>query len=576
MAELAASIIGIVSAGTKVAYVLSSIGSNIGSAGKEARIMAQEIRSFCTILHHIEIVMSKRIQQSSGHFSHCSEILEDMTIVSQCMFKEIVDIVDHTQTMADESGLALGKVALGARLKWVFNRPKFLFLRSALEAYKADMSLMLEVMQAAQSLRYWTSDTQPPEAPTIDGGSAVFKKLRSPDMRSKTGMKSRSQLESAEEQTSIPGVVDMIESLREEVSTLGSRASSMYATSEVGSGDSGPHNPVIISLNLSKHSSRLSSLIDTRAISRRASSISAVGSLARYSSFMARQSSILPTYRQSLVPRPTGSTEESRSRVDGLAGPAPNPAPDPAEYLETIVAARVQSLPLSETAHAEDALKLLQQSLERAQASVPSGLDSARWISTVIKDLAFTPESQQMQYLSTLLGSLPPESEDDAEPDGSAAVKISKSFRLSMDDATYKVLPAALMKYHITAPWDQYTLSIAYGDENRTLGLDEKPMLVFKELDKQGKKPMFMLRKNNDNSIYNFIWCRRGSRGERWDGIWSTYFFRQDVFFAVEESGVLEPGMVRMLCRSSNKEFPWTVLGCLFLKAAVVLGKARP
>ena len=78
-----------------------------------------------------------------------------------------------------------------------------------------------------------------------------------------------------------------------------------------------------------------------------------------------------------------------------------------------------------------------------------------------------------------------------------ASVEIFKSFRVSMDDPCHKVLPAALKKYQINAPWDQYALYIVYGDQERCLGMDEKPLILFKQLDKEGKKPMFMLRKTN-------------------------------------------------------------------------------
>jgi hypothetical protein len=82
-----------------------------------------------------------------------------------------------------------------------------------------------------------------------------------------------------------------------------------------------------------------------------------------------------------------------------------------------------------------------------------------------------------------------------------ASVEIFKSFRVSMDDPCYKVLPAALKKYQINAPWDQYALYIVYGDQERCLGLDEKPLILFKQLDKEGKKPMFMLRKTNNAPV---------------------------------------------------------------------------
>ncbi|KAK0722575.1 hypothetical protein B0T26DRAFT_739783 [Lasiosphaeria miniovina] len=82
-----------------------------------------------------------------------------------------------------------------------------------------------------------------------------------------------------------------------------------------------------------------------------------------------------------------------------------------------------------------------------------------------------------------------------------ASVEIFKSFRVSMDDPCYKVLPAALKKYQINAPWDQYALYIVYGDQERCLGLDKKPLILFKQLDKEGKKPMFMLRKTNNAQV---------------------------------------------------------------------------
>ena len=70
-----------------------------------------------------------------------------------------------------------------------------------------------------------------------------------------------------------------------------------------------------------------------------------------------------------------------------------------------------------------------------------------------------------------------------------------------MDDPCHKVLPAALKKYQINAPPEQYALYIVYGDQERCLGLDEKPLILFKQLDKEGKKPMFMLRKTNNAQV---------------------------------------------------------------------------
>jgi hypothetical protein len=79
--------------------------------------------------------------------------------------------------------------------------------------------------------------------------------------------------------------------------------------------------------------------------------------------------------------------------------------------------------------------------------------------------------------------------------DAAPSVEIFKSFRVGLEDPCYKVLPAALRKYNIQADWRQYALYIVYGDQERAVGMDEKPLALFKDLDREGKKPMFMLRK---------------------------------------------------------------------------------
>lgn len=87
--------------------------------------------------------------------------------------------------------------------------------------------------------------------------------------------------------------------------------------------------------------------------------------------------------------------------------------------------------------------------------------------------------------------SIAPSTAADAAP----SVEIFKSFRVGLEDPCYKVLPAALRKYNIQADWRQYALYIVYGDQERAVGMDEKPLALFKDLDREGKKPMFMLRR---------------------------------------------------------------------------------
>ena len=100
MAEFAASIIGIVSAGTKVALVLSQLSADVGSAGHEARMIGGEIRSFCSVLK----TLGETIEQieTSPRYAHCSEMIKDMTEDSLQMFTEILNAVDKLKKMENK------------------------------------------------------------------------------------------------------------------------------------------------------------------------------------------------------------------------------------------------------------------------------------------------------------------------------------------------------------------------------------------------------------------------------------------------------------------------------------------
>lgn len=74
-------------------------------------------------------------------------------------------------------------------------------------------------------------------------------------------------------------------------------------------------------------------------------------------------------------------------------------------------------------------------------------------------------------------------------------VMALSSLRVTIDDPCRVVLPLALKRYGINDDWRRYALFIIWGDEERRTGLDEKPFRLFKKFDKEGKKPMFALRR---------------------------------------------------------------------------------
>jgi hypothetical protein len=78
-----------------------------------------------------------------------------------------------------------------------------------------------------------------------------------------------------------------------------------------------------------------------------------------------------------------------------------------------------------------------------------------------------------------------------------------KSFKVSLEDPAYKVLPAALKKYKINNDdWQNYAMFICFGAAGarveRCLSYDEKPLLLFQRLKDAKKNPVFMLKHIKD------------------------------------------------------------------------------
>jgi hypothetical protein len=95
-----------------------------------------------------------------------------------------------------------------------------------------------------------------------------------------------------------------------------------------------------------------------------------------------------------------------------------------------------------------------------------------------------------------------------------------KSFKLNLEDPTWKVLPAALKKYRINnEDWQSYAMLICYGPSGivlavfffvceltfvignrveRCLSHDEKPLPLFQKLENAKKDPVITLKRIKD------------------------------------------------------------------------------
>jgi len=84
-------------------------------------------------------------------------------------------------------------------------------------------------------------------------------------------------------------------------------------------------------------------------------------------------------------------------------------------------------------------------------------------------------------------------------------VKVQQSFRLSMDDTVAQILPGALRKYKINAAWQEYSIYIAYDDPERCLDHGEKPLPILKKLEREGREPVFTIRRKQEMIQINRI-----------------------------------------------------------------------
>lgn len=111
--------------------------------------------------------------------------------------------------------------------------------------------------------------------------------------------------------------------------------------------------------------------------------------------------------------------------------------------------------------------------------------------------------SQSGQEPSPTTGSSLSPSSSSRAREGSSSTSATadnpyRSFRVTVEDPCYKVLPAALKKYKINDDWRLYALFICYGNTERCLAYDEKPLLLFQKLKESNDNPVFMLRHIKD------------------------------------------------------------------------------
>ncbi|CAO1631259.1 unnamed protein product [Parajaminaea phylloscopi] len=136
-------------------------------------------------------------------------------------------------------------------------------------------------------------------------------------------------------------------------------------------------------------------------------------------------------------------------------------------------------------------------------ATSPTQTTSARALQAIQQQQHGTPSSSTSKETSATNAQASSSSQRDRDFVGTATTLGTgdnpyKSFRVTLEDPCYKVLPAALKKYKINDDWRLYALFICYGTTERCLSYDEKPLLLFQKLKEARQNPVFMLRHIRD------------------------------------------------------------------------------
>jgi hypothetical protein len=147
MAEIAASVIGIVAFGTRLSISIFDFASGIGGAGRELQLVGTEVSLFCSVLTELQTLLD------NAHFDASTSAIQSVnTIISQCqtIFTELERILDGFNK-SKGNGFIPSPTFVN-KVKLTFKQTQVLLLRQTLESCKLTLSVMLFVMHLAEQM----------------------------------------------------------------------------------------------------------------------------------------------------------------------------------------------------------------------------------------------------------------------------------------------------------------------------------------------------------------------------------------------------------------------------------------
>jgi hypothetical protein len=157
MAEvgLIASIIGVAAAGAKTSITLFQIASAIGSAAYEVRFVAADTSALSLVLTNL----SNTLQARKAVGNEGEQITGAVLLLCRSVIDNSNELVTHLNPLIKGTGTATKNTAL--RLRWLFEKSKFITHRQSLEALKSTLNLLVTTMSFAAAV-----ETKAPEVIT--------------------------------------------------------------------------------------------------------------------------------------------------------------------------------------------------------------------------------------------------------------------------------------------------------------------------------------------------------------------------------------------------------------------------
>ncbi len=142
--EIAASVVGIASAGIVVAKGLCQIADSIGSAGEELRLCAAETTLFSRMLSDLSSALSKPTAASRA----IQNTTEDLIDICERILKPFESLIARLNPLLESYRNSKHQLRqLGLRIQWYFkHKSKVTFYQQALERLKSTLSCLLASM----------------------------------------------------------------------------------------------------------------------------------------------------------------------------------------------------------------------------------------------------------------------------------------------------------------------------------------------------------------------------------------------------------------------------------------------